>query len=84
MVCAVGWGRDRFEVSGFNTSLLYDRYVVGSSLFPIQSIKELMDLLVLHKTHLDQIVDTVFGLEQAQEAHEQFETYASAKIAFAL
>lgn len=81
-VCALGWGKDRFEVPGFNTDLLYERYVVGSSLFPIQSIQELMDLLVLHKTHLDQIVDTVFKLDQAQEAHEQFETYKSAKIGF--
>jgi hypothetical protein len=41
-----------------------------------------MDLLVLHKTHLDQIVDTVFKLDQAQEAHKRFETYESAKIGF--
>jgi len=81
-VCAVGWGKDRSEVPGFNTDLLYERYVVGSSLFPIQSIQELMNLLVLHKTHLDQIVDTTFKLDQAQEAHEQFETYRSAKIGF--
>jgi len=81
-VCAVGWGKDRFEVPGFKTDLLYERYVVGSSLFPIQSIQELMNLVVLHKTHLDQIVDTTFKLDQAQEAHEQFETYRSAKIGF--
>lgn len=81
-VCALGWGKDRFEVPGFNTNLLYERRVFGSSLFPIQSIQELMDLLVLHKTHLDQIVDTVFKLNQAQEAHLQFETYKSAKIGF--
>jgi len=81
-ICAVGWGRDRFEVSEFNTNLLYERHVVGSSLFPIQSIQELMDLMVLHKIHLDQIVDTKFKLDQAQEAHERFETYRSAKIGF--
>jgi len=81
-VCAVGWGKDRFEVPGFNADLLYERYVVGSSLFPIQSIQELMDLLVLRKVHMDQIVDTTFRLDQAQEAHAQFETYKSAKIGF--
>jgi len=81
-VCAVGWGKDRFEVPEFNTDFLYERYVVGSSLFPVQSIQELMDLLVLHKTHLDQIVDTTFKLDQAQEAHQTFDTYKSAKIGF--
>ena len=81
-VCAVGWGRDRFEVPQFSSGLLYDRYVTGNSLFPIQSIQKLMDLLVLHKTHLDQIVDTLFRFDQAQEAHERFETYESAKIGF--
>jgi len=81
-VCAVGWGKDRFEVPQFNSGLLYERYVFGNSLFPIQSIQKLMDLLVLHKTHLDQIVDTVFKLDQAQEAHKRFETYESAKIGF--
>ena len=81
-VCAVGWGRDRLEVPGFGSELLYERNVFGNSLFPIQSIQKLMDLLVLHKTHLDQIVDTVFKLDQAQEAHEKFETYESAKIGF--
>jgi propanol-preferring alcohol dehydrogenase len=81
-VCAVGWGKDRFEVQGFNSNMLYERYVTGSSLYHIQSIQELMDLLVLHKIHLDQIVDTTYRLDQAQEAHEQFETYRSAKIGF--
>jgi D-arabinose 1-dehydrogenase-like Zn-dependent alcohol dehydrogenase len=81
-VCAVGWGKDRFEVRGFNSNLLYERYVTGNSLYHIQSIQELMDLLVLHKTHLDQIVDTTYTFNQAQEAHEQFETYKSAKIGF--
>jgi len=81
-VCAVGFGKDRFEVSGFNSDLLYERFVTGNRLFLIQSIQELMDLLVLHKTHLDQIVDTTYKLDQAQEAHEQFETYKSAKIGF--
>ncbi len=79
-VCALGWGKDRFEVTGFNSNMLYDRNVTGNSLYPIQSIQELMDLLVLHKTHLDQIVDTTYRLEEAQTAHEQFETYKSAKI----
>jgi D-arabinose 1-dehydrogenase-like Zn-dependent alcohol dehydrogenase len=81
-VCALGWGKDRFEVSGFNSNLLYERTVFGNSLYHIQSIQELMDLLVLHKTHLDQIVDTTYRLDQAQKAHEQFETYKSAKIGF--
>lgn len=81
-VCALGWGKDRFEVSGFNSNLLYERTVFGNSLYHIQSIQELMDLLVLHKTHLDQIVDTTYRLDQAQKAHEQFETYRSAKIGF--
>lgn len=82
-VCVVGFGTDSAGVPEFHTGLLHDRYVVGSSLFPIQSIQELMDLLMLHNTHLDQIVDTVYKLDQAQEAHEQFETYRSAKIGFA-
>ncbi|MCW4027546.1 MAG: alcohol dehydrogenase catalytic domain-containing protein [Candidatus Bathyarchaeota archaeon] len=81
-VCVVGFGSDSVGVPEFHTGLLHDRYVVGSSLFPIQSIQELMDLLMLHNTHLDQIVDTVYKLDQAQEAHEQFETYRSAKIGF--
>jgi D-arabinose 1-dehydrogenase-like Zn-dependent alcohol dehydrogenase len=86
-VCILGsWGvgNDWFEVPTFNANLLYERYIFGSNLFPIQSIQELMDLLVLHKTHLDQMVDKTFTLDQAQEAHEQFETYKHAKIGFTL
>jgi len=79
-VCTVGYGRDSIEVSGFNVRLIHDRFVVGSSLFPIQSIRELADLLILHKVHIDQIVDTKYKLDQAQEAHIQFDTYRSAKI----
>jgi D-arabinose 1-dehydrogenase-like Zn-dependent alcohol dehydrogenase len=81
-VCTVGYGKDSIEVTGFNVRLIHDRYVVGSSLFPIQSIRELADLLILHKVHLDQIVDTKYKLDQAQEAHIQFDTYKSAKIGF--
>jgi (R,R)-butanediol dehydrogenase/meso-butanediol dehydrogenase/diacetyl reductase len=81
-VCVVGLGKDRFEVQGFNSNMLFERHITGNNLYHIQSLQELMDLLVNHKVHLDQIVDTTFKLSQAQEAHEQFETYQSAKIGF--
>jgi D-arabinose 1-dehydrogenase-like Zn-dependent alcohol dehydrogenase len=86
-VCTLGsWGvgDERSKVPNFSANLLYERYIFGSSLFPIQSIQELMDLLVLHKTHLDQIVDKKFTLNQAQKAHEGFDTYKYAKIGFTL
>ncbi len=79
-LCVVGMGKDRQSVPDFNTSLIFDRRVTGSSLFPVQSIQELINLLVLNKTHIDQIVDTQFRLEEAQKAHERFDTYRSAKI----
>lgn len=84
IVCVTGFGDDSKGVLGFNTQLLWERGVWGSSLFPLQSVHELMDILVQHKVHLDEIVDTTYNLSQAQEAHEQFETYKSGKISFRL
>ncbi len=84
-ICVVGLGDDSYKgVPEFNTRLLWERGIWGSSLFPLQSVHELMDLLVQHKIHLDTIVDTKYKLSQAQEAHEQFETYRSGKIGFIL
>ena len=87
VVCVTGLGSDSQNVPGFNTGMLMfpgEKGVWGSSLFPLQSTHELMDLLTQHKVHLDQIVDTTYKLSQAQEAHEQFESYKSGKIGFLL
>lgn len=84
-ICIAGLGSDSYTgIEGFKTRLLWERGMWGSSLFPLQSVHELMDLLVQHKVHLDQIVDTKYKLSEAQEAHDQFETYKSGKIAFML
>jgi D-arabinose 1-dehydrogenase-like Zn-dependent alcohol dehydrogenase len=85
IVCVTGLGDDSYKgVRDFNTLMLWERGVWGSSLFPVQSVHELMDILVQQKAHLDSIVDTTYKLSQAQEAHEQFETYRSGKIGFLL